>query len=118
VLHHLRVIVQQVEDAPGVACVGLLLLALTVAGIVRARHLVRSLQRTLGFDAILLGVTLVWWLVNQPLEGRTLVSFTSAHGFTVGDTLGLPALVLAGVLFIAAWRHRSAAAARLGNARR
>jgi hypothetical protein len=107
-IHHF---LSRLDDAPSETLVGLLLLALTAAGLLGARHLIRSLPRTVAFDVALLGATLLWWLSNHRLEGRTLVSFTPNHGFTLGDMLGIPAVVLAAGLFIAAWRRRPQARA-------
>ncbi|MGQ7297598.1 hypothetical protein [Quadrisphaera sp. KR29] len=41
-----------------------------------------------------LALTGVWWLLNGPLEGPTLVRVSWSHGLTAADVLGLPALVL------------------------
>ncbi|MCW2546487.1 MAG: hypothetical protein JWN96_947 [Mycobacterium sp.] len=108
----------RLDNSPGETFIGFPLIALTAAGLLGAKHLVESMNRTFAFDVVLLGSTLLWWLSNRRLEGRTLVSFTPDHGFTLGDLLGVPAVVLAAGLFIAAWRHRPAAAARLGKLRR
>ena len=50
--------------------------------------------------AVLLGVVSVLWvLVNHPMEGETLLPLTHGHGFTAADMGGLAGLVLAVVLF-------------------
>lgn len=42
----------------------------------------------------------VWWLVNTPVEGPTLLSLSYDHGFTLADVGSLPAL-LAGAAVLA-----------------
>jgi hypothetical protein len=40
-------------------------------------------------------VSVVWFLVNKPVEGDTLISITHAHGLTSADLGGVAGLVLA-----------------------
>jgi hypothetical protein len=92
----------RLADAPFVTLIGLLLLVLTVAGLFGARRLVRTMHRTVTYDVALLGATLLWWLTNHRLEGRVLFTVSQTHGLTLGDMLGLPALIVAAGLFIVA----------------
>lgn len=43
---------------------------------------------------LLLVVSLVWLLVNRPMEGAVLVGFTPDHGFTEGDLAGMLGIAL------------------------
>ena len=52
-----------------------------------------------------LAAVVVWW-INDPLEGATIVSFTSNHGISVGDLLGLPFLATAIALVVVGYRPR------------
>jgi hypothetical protein len=53
-----------------------------------------------GLSAVV--VTGVWWLLNGPLEGPILLSFSPEHGFTLGDLLAVPGLLIgAAVLALA-----------------
>jgi hypothetical protein len=45
---------------------------------------------------VLAGFSLMWLLVDQPLEGAVLFSVTSSHGLTDGDLGGMAGLLLAG----------------------
>ncbi len=81
--------------APGVTTVGLLVVALTLIGLVGWRSLTRSSARAICYSVMLLGTALTWWLVNAPLEGRTLWVVSTTHGFTIGDLLGVPAVLMA-----------------------
>jgi hypothetical protein len=92
------------QAVPGVTAVALALLILTLIGIFAARPLTRTLGRAVGFIALLLGCTLTWWLVDGPLEGRTLITISPTHGCTCGDTLGLPALAVSAALLLMASR--------------
>ena len=51
-----------------------------------------------------LAALVVWW-INDPLEGATIVPFTTNHGIAVGDLLGLPFLATAIALVVVG--HRS-----------
>ncbi len=48
----------------------------------------------------LAGVSLLWLLVNQPMEGQTLVELTRLHGLTEADLAGLAGLGLAVLRFM------------------
>ncbi|GAA2137827.1 hypothetical protein GCM10009844_05280 [Nocardioides koreensis] len=45
--------------------------------------------------------SVLWLLVNQPVEGVTLIRFSSTHGLNSADLAGLAGLVMAVVL----WRQ-------------
>jgi hypothetical protein len=94
------------EAVPGVTTVGFVLVILTLVGFLGIKPLTRSVWRALASVVLLLGCTLTWWLVNGPLEGRTFVTVTPTHGFTLGDTLGLPALAVSATLLLVAIRKR------------
>lgn len=80
------------------------LLALVVLGLRCAALL---LQQPLPGDAWRSGVsavvvTGVWWLLNGPVEGPTLVALSRTHGVTVADVVGAPTLLVgAAVLALA-----------------
>jgi hypothetical protein len=42
----------------------------------------------------------VWVLVNQPVEGPVLLSFTPDHGLTVADLFSIAAFIIALVLVL------------------
>jgi hypothetical protein len=91
----------------GVTLVALVLVTMTLAGVLAAKPLTKSPARAWIFVLLLLGCTLTWWRVNSPLEGRVFFSVSYNHGFTLGDTLGLPSLVVSAVLvLVAAVRRR------------
>jgi hypothetical protein len=51
--------------------------------------------------AVLLGlVSVLWILVNHPMEGGTLVPLSHGHGFTAADLGGLAGMVLAALLWV------------------
>ncbi|TXR56321.1 hypothetical protein [Quadrisphaera setariae] len=77
--------------------VGLALLALALqCAAVLVQHPVPHGAWRVGLSAVV--VTGVWWLLNGPLEGPTLVFITYGHGLTLGDVIGVPALLLGGVV--------------------
>lgn len=41
-----------------------------------------------------LAVILVWWWIDSPAEGDTLVRVSASHGVTAGDLLVFPGLAL------------------------
>jgi hypothetical protein len=43
-------------------------------------------------------VSVLWLLVNKPMEGQVLVTFSETHGLTAGDLAGLAGILLALVL--------------------
>lgn len=49
-------------------------------------------------------VAVVWVLVNQPVEGPTLLRLTPQHGVTLADLPSAAALVVAAVLVLTARR--------------
>ncbi|WP_345713271.1 hypothetical protein [Kineococcus glutinatus] len=63
--------------------------------------------------AVLAGLlAAVWTRVNQPVEGRVLVSFSATRGFTEADLLSVAALLVAGTALLrcavaGVRRHRS-----------
>lgn len=99
-------LLQRAQAVPGVTTVALVLVLLTLVGVVAAKPLTRTVGRTIAFVGLLLGCTLTWWLVNRPLEGRVFVTVSHSHGFTFGDTLGLPAVAVSGILLLIALRRR------------
>ncbi len=54
---------------------------------------------------VLLVVAGVWFRVNGPVEGRTLVSVTYNHGFTVADIGSVVLVLVAGWCFWTGWRR-------------
>jgi len=48
----------------------------------------------------LAAASLLWLLVNKPMEGEILVVVDDEHGLTAGDLAGLTGLVLAAVLLV------------------
>lgn len=77
--------------------VGLALLALTVqCAALLVHHPVSHGAWRVGLSAVV--TTGVWWLLNGPLEGPTVLFITFEHGLTVGDVVGVPALLLGGVV--------------------
>ena len=53
---------------------------------------------------VLVILAVVWFLVNAPVEGRTLVVVTPAHGLTVADLPGLAVLAVGALLLLSARR--------------
>jgi hypothetical protein len=49
-----------------------------------------------GALSLLAAVSLLWLVVNGPMEGDVLLGFTGDHGLTGGDLAGLAGLALAG----------------------
>ncbi len=47
---------------------------------------------------VLCALSLLWLLVNKPMEGRTLIVVSETHGLTGADLAGLTGIVLALVL--------------------
>ena len=45
----------------------------------------------------LAAISVVWLLVNGPVEGPVLIAFSAMHGITGADLAGLTGLALAGV---------------------
>jgi hypothetical protein len=51
--------------------------------------------------AVVLGaVSVLWLLVDKPMEGEVLVVVTETHGLTAADLAGLTGIVLALILFV------------------
>lgn len=77
--------------------VGLALTGLALqCAVLLVQHPVPHGAWRVGLSAVV--VTGVWWLLNGPLEGPTVVSFSYAHGLTLADVAGLPALLLGGAV--------------------
>jgi len=76
------------------------LAAVVLAGLVLAAGMSGPYGRRGALGLAL--VSLLWFLVNGPMEGPTLLVITRAHGVTGGDLAGLAGLGLA------AWRARVA----------
>lgn len=49
---------------------------------------------------LLVAAAVVWFLVNDPVEGRTLLVVTPQHGLTEADLLSIAAVALAAVLVV------------------
>ena len=79
-----------------------MLAALVLAALV----LVAGLSGRYGFPgaALLAVVSILWLVVNGPMEGVVILGVTDDHGITGGDLAGLAGLALAG--FRASRRHR------------
>ena len=56
----------------------------------------------------LAAVSILWFLVNGPMEGRVLLVVTEGNGLTCADVGGLCALGIAAWRGRAAWRARAA----------
>lgn len=67
---------------------GLVLFALVVAAVLAGRFGRRG-------AALLAAVSVVWVLVNHPMEGETLLPLSHGHGFTAADMGGVAGLLLA-----------------------
>ena len=81
--------------------------ALVLAGLVLAAGL--SGRHGWGGAATLAGMSLLWILVNGPMEGPVLVVFTPHHGLTGADLAGIAGLGLAAVQGVQARRQRAGA---------
>jgi hypothetical protein len=68
--------------------------AVVLAGLVLAAGLSGMLR--MGGAAALAAMSLLWLVVNEPMEGPVLVTFTPAHGVTGADLAGFTGLALAG----------------------
>lgn len=79
----------------GVVGLALALLALSCLVTLVNAPVPHSAWRT-GLSAVV--VTGVWWLLNGPLEGPTVIEFSYQHGLTLGDVVALPALLLGGAV--------------------
>lgn len=64
----------------------------------------RPPQRRTVVAVVLLVAAGIWFLVNGPVEGRTLVVVTPEHGLTVADLFSLVALAAAAVLLLTSRR--------------
>jgi hypothetical protein len=102
----LQHLIDRLQAQPGVASVGIVLVLITLIGLLAAKPLSGSLLRAFLYDIVLIGWAFFWVRVNHPLEGRTLLPVTYNHGLTLADMLGLPAVILAFGLFIAALARR------------
>ncbi len=74
------------------------LLALTVMGVVLAVTATKVWD--LAVAVLLLAASIVWLLVDSPIEGAVLVKVSRGHGLTSGDLLALPAATLAVALVV------------------
>jgi hypothetical protein len=81
--------------------------ALVLAGLVLTARLSGMLR--IGGAAALAAMSLLWLVVNAPMEGPVLVAFTPAHGLTGGDLAGVTGLALASYRGLAMWRIRDRA---------
>ena len=62
----------------------------------------------MGGVVALAGMSLLWLVVNGPMEGPVLLTVTAAHGVTGADLAGLAGLALAAYRFTALRRSRVA----------
>ena len=67
---------------------GLVLAALVVSGLAAGRF-------GRPGAVVLAAVSLLWLLVNKPMEGRVLFTVDETHGLTAGDLAGLTGVLLA-----------------------
>jgi hypothetical protein len=81
--------------------------ALVLAGLVLAAGL--SGRYGLGGAATLAGMSLLWILVNGPMEGPVLVVITRHHGITGADLAGVVGLGLAAFQGVRAAQGRARA---------
>ena len=64
----------------------------------------RPPQRRTVVAVVLVVAAGIWFLVNGPVEGPTLVVVTPEHGLTVADLFSLVALAIAAVLLLTSRR--------------
>ena len=77
--------------------------AVVLAGLVLAAGL--SARFGLAGAVVLAAMSVLWLLVNGPMEGPTLVRLTWSHGFTGGDLAGVAGFGLAVFHGVRARRH-------------
>lgn len=79
--------------------------ALVLAGLV----LTAGLSPTSGRSGavVLVAMSVLWLLVNGPMEGRVLLAVTSGHGVTGADLAGLTGLALAAYRLLGPLRRSS-----------
>ena len=70
-----------------------MLAALVLAGLVLAAGLSGRFGR--AGAGVLAAMSLLWFLVNGPMEGPVLLVLTRGHGFTAADLAGVVGLALA-----------------------
>lgn len=78
--------------------------AIVLVGLVLAAGL-SGMFRMVGV-AVLAAVSLLWLVVNGPMEGPVLVTVTAAHGVTGADLAGFAGLALATYRALAVRRIR------------
>ncbi len=71
--------------------------ALILLNLLFACGLWTLLRPSVRAAAVLAVVSLAWVVWNGPIEGATLIRFTSGHGITESDLLAVVGLVIAGV---------------------
>ena len=71
-----------------------MLAAVVLAGLVLVAGL--SAPYRLRGAALLAAVSVLWLVVNGPMEGVTILRLTKSHGITGGDLAGFAGLGLAG----------------------
>ncbi|GAB3773344.1 hypothetical protein FB382_000140 [Nocardioides ginsengisegetis] len=73
---------------------------LVLAALVASAAAALPLKRT---GAVLLaGVSVLWFLVNAPMEGEVLLFLTPAHGLSAADLAGIAGLGIALVAWLLA----------------
>ena len=80
--------------------------AVVLVGLVLTAGL--SARFRMGGVVALAGMSLLWLVVNGPMEGPVLLTVTAAHGVTGADLAGLAGLALAACRFTALRRSRVA----------
>lgn len=82
----------------------MLLVVLALLTLVALLALLVTARRTgVGGAVALLAVSVLWILVNQPLEGPVLLRISQSHGFTTADVL---AVIGGGVAVLRLWHLR------------
>ena len=77
--------------------------ALTLVALVSSAALAGRSRRPAA--VLLAGVSVLWLLVNDTMEGAVLLDLTPGHGLTAADLAGLTGLLLAAALFAFPHRH-------------
>jgi hypothetical protein len=85
------------------------MLGMFAAVVLTGLVLVAGLSGRFGLPgaALLAAVSLLWLLVDGPMEGVVLVTLTENHGITGADLAGIAGLALAGVRGYRSYRTRS-----------
>ena len=90
--------------------------AVVLAGLVLCAGFSRELGR--GGAALLAAVSVLWLILNGPVEGVVLIEFSAGHGLTGADLAGVAGLSLAACRGFADRARRSAGTGRGADGRR